>query len=178
MSASHRRWLRITSGLRRNDAPIQSADGSAATERGAHRGQAMVEFALIATAFFMIVFGTIDFGRAIFVSVEMHNAVRDAGRYARVETSNGNARGGLGMIPDWVHYQYDYDTSGTGDTWGTDAAHARPAIGSATVTYSCGACQSGDQLTITATLPFKAFTQNLLKISPITLTASTTVTLE
>ncbi len=178
MSASHRRWLRVLSGFRRTDVPIHSADEPAASKRGDHRGQAMVEFALIATAFFMIVFGTIDFGRAIFVSVELHNAVRDAGRYARVETSNGNARGGLGMIPDWVHYQYSYDTSGTGDTWGTDAGHARPGIGAATVTYSCGACTSGSKLTITATLPFKAFTQNLLKISPINLKASTTVTLE
>jgi len=178
MSAPHRRrWPRILSTFRRDD-NVNLAMPVPPTSRDRHLGQAMVEFALISTAFFMIVFGTIDFGRAIYLDVQLHNAVRDAGRYAKTETANDNARGGLGQIPNWVHYQYKYDGSGTSDTFGTDAGHARPGLGSATVTYSCGACTSGSQLTITATMPFQAITQSLLKIGPFNITASTTVTLE
>lgn len=179
MSASHRRrWLRDIAAFRHDGNGNQSNLTTPTATRTRHLGQALVEFSLIATLFFTIVFGAIDFGRAVYLDVQLHNAVRDAGRYAKTETANSNARGGLGQIPNWVHYQYKYDGSGTADTFGTDAAHARPGLGSATVTYSCGACTSGSQLTVTATLPFTAVTQSLLKIGPFNITASTTVTLE
>jgi Flp pilus assembly protein TadG len=172
------RWLQAFSPFRRTGVAIQTADESTARTRKSQLGQAMVEFSLIATALFTIIFGTIDFGRAIYLDVQLHNAVRDAGRYAKTETANGNARGGFGQIPNWVHYQYKYDASGASDTFSVDSAHERPGLGPAAVSYSCGACTSGSQLTITATLPFKAITQSLLKIGPFNITASTTVTLE
>jgi hypothetical protein len=173
-----RRWFQAISPFRRNVVAIQTADEPTARTRKGHLGQAMVEFSLIATALFTIIFGTIDFGRAIYLDVQLHNAVRDAGRYAKTETANDNSRGGLGQIPNWVHYQYNYDAVGASDTFATDAGHERPGLGSAVVSYSCGACTSGSQLTITATLPFQAITQSLLKIGPFDITASTTITLE
>jgi Flp pilus assembly protein TadG len=178
MGAPHRSWLWVSSRMQSHSFTKKLADDSATSKRGKHLGQAMVEFALIASAFFTIVFGSIDFGRAIYLDVQLHNAVRDAGRYAKTETANDFNRGGLSQIPNWVHYQYKYDASGVSDTFSADTAHERPGLGSATVTYSCGACTSGSQLTITATLPFKAITQTLLKIGPFNLTASTTVILE
>jgi len=178
MVAPHHRWLRVLARIRPHGITSRPADDSRASKREFHLGQAMVEFALISTAFFTIIFGTIDFGRAIYLDMQLHNAVRDAGRYAKTETANDYNRGGLSQIPNWVHYQYNYDASGVSDTFGADAAHARPGLGSATVTYSCGACTSGSELTITATLPFQAITQTLLKIGPFNITASTTVTLE
>jgi Flp pilus assembly protein TadG len=134
-------------------------------------GQAIVEFALISTAFFMIVFGTIDFGRAIFLNAQLHNAVRDATREAK--RANGGAGGGISqsLIANRVHRAQVPD--------GTNAEGDRPGLTNATVSYSCpGGCVSGNKITVTASVPFTAFTQDLLGIDPFTLTASSTTTLE
>jgi Flp pilus assembly protein TadG len=136
-------------------------------------GQAIVEFALISTAFFMIVFGTIDFGRAIFLNAELHNAVRDATREAKTRTANGNAGGGISqaLIENRVHKAQVPD--------GTNIEKDRPGLTSATASFSCaGGCISGNKITVTASVPFSAITQDLLGIDPFTLTASSTTTLE
>jgi len=48
----------------------------------------MVEFAVASLVFLMIVFGTIDFGRAIFVQAELHNGVREGARVGKVKCGN------------------------------------------------------------------------------------------
>lgn len=48
----------------------------------ARRGQSLVEFALVAPLFFLLVFGVIDFGRLFFTKVTLQHALREAGRYA------------------------------------------------------------------------------------------------
>lgn len=50
--------------------------------RRVERGQATVEFALGAMVFFMLVFGVIEAGRAVFVYGELRNAAREGARYA------------------------------------------------------------------------------------------------
>ncbi len=47
-------------------------------------GQATVEFAIVSIIFLMIVLGTIDFGRAIYMYSELTNSVREGARYAQV----------------------------------------------------------------------------------------------
>ena len=49
-----------------------------------HPGQAIVEFAFASIIFLLIVFGTIDFGRAIFIAGDLHNAAREGARYGKV----------------------------------------------------------------------------------------------
>lgn len=44
----------------------------------------MVEFALVLPVFLMLVFGTVDLGRAIFYQSLINNAVRDGARYGTV----------------------------------------------------------------------------------------------
>jgi Flp pilus assembly protein TadG len=44
----------------------------------------MVEFALVLPVFLMLVFGTVDLGRAIFYQSLLNNAVRDGARYGTV----------------------------------------------------------------------------------------------
>jgi Flp pilus assembly protein TadG len=46
------------------------------------RGQSLVEFALVAPLFFMLVFGITDFGRLFFTKATLQHAVREAGRFA------------------------------------------------------------------------------------------------
>jgi len=55
-----------------------------ALRTGEHSGQAIVEFAMVSVAFFSIVFGTIDLGRAVFMYSELTNAVREGARYGKL----------------------------------------------------------------------------------------------
>ena len=56
-----------------------------AAARGRHksmRGQTLLEFALVAPVFLLIVCGIIDFGRLFYAQMTVQNALREAGRYA------------------------------------------------------------------------------------------------
>lgn len=46
------------------------------------RGQSLVEFALVAPLFFLLVFAITDFGRLFFTQTTLQHALREAGRYA------------------------------------------------------------------------------------------------
>lgn len=49
-----------------------------------HKGQSLVEFALILPVFMLIVLGIFDFGRAIYSYSALHNAAREGARYGAV----------------------------------------------------------------------------------------------
>jgi Flp pilus assembly protein TadG len=49
---------------------------------GARRGQAMIEFILVAPLYFLLTFAVIDFGRMFFVQMTVQQAVQEAARYA------------------------------------------------------------------------------------------------
>ncbi|HET7035262.1 MAG TPA: TadE family protein [Thermomicrobiaceae bacterium] len=131
------------------------AESSHGRERTARRGlpaQAMVEFALVGTAFLLILLGSLDFGRAIFMYSDLQNGVREGARYARVHPT---------------------DTSGIKDR----VIDKTTVLGlsSSDITVSCsGSCDTGDNITVTASIPFQAITQQFLGISPITLRATAT----
>jgi Flp pilus assembly protein TadG len=135
----------------------------------AHAGQTMIEFAMVSVAFFLIVFGTVDFGRAIYLYSELHSAVRDVAREGKVGSANG-----LGVnIAKLESHVAEY--------WNpeTQTTSPRPGLGDATVDVTCvGGCTSGNTLVVTASIPFQAVTQEFLGLSPITLTSTASVTLE
>lgn len=56
--------------------------------RRRRRGQAMVEFALVAPLFFLLLFGIIEAGRFIFYYETLNNATREGARYAIVNGAN------------------------------------------------------------------------------------------
>ncbi len=119
-------------------------------------GQAIVEFALASLVFLMIVFGTIDFGRAIFISAELRNAAREGARYGKINPSQTSE----------IRNRVLDKSFGTGLT-------------ASNIGVSCtGACKFGDTLTVTTAVQFTAVTQNLLGIGPITLGSSSTVDIE
>lgn len=64
--------------------PSRRATGGR-TGRPARRGAAVVEFAIIAPLFFMLVFGIIEFGRALMVQQILTNASREGARRAILE---------------------------------------------------------------------------------------------
>ena len=135
--------LRLPMRRRRDGSPV-------------HPGQAIVEFAFASIIFLMIVFGTIDFGRAIFIGAELTNAAREGARYGKIKPA---------------------DTAGI-RTRAVDKA-AGTGLTTGNVGVSCtGACKSGDTLTVTTQVQFQAITQQLLGISPFTIRSTSTVDIE
>ena len=143
------------------------------------RGQATVEFAIVSIFLLLTVLGTIDFGRAIFLKSELENAVREAAREARTVTARpGQVGPPCDSIANIVNLRVKMMNPDQGGACNV-GEHPRPGLQNATVTYSCSpSCTSGGKLTVTASLPFQAVTQEFLGISPLTLQASATVTLE
>lgn len=60
--------------------PLRGDDDS----RDRRRGQALVEFVIVAPIFFLILFATIDFGRYVYYVQVLNNAAREGTRYAIV----------------------------------------------------------------------------------------------
>jgi Flp pilus assembly protein TadG len=54
------------------------------------RGQALTEVAMVAPLFFLMVFGTIDIGRAIWANDVVASAAREGARYASVHAGSVN----------------------------------------------------------------------------------------
>jgi Flp pilus assembly protein TadG len=120
-------------------------------------GQAIVEFAIASVAFFLMVFGTLDFGRAIYMYSQLHNAVREGARYGKL---------------------YPTDTT-TIQNKVIDKATAFD-LTTSDVTVSCsGTCTStSTDITVSASASFSAITQDFLGIGPVTLSSSATVATE
>ncbi len=156
------------------DERANDRSGRGEGERG---GQALVEFAIVATVFLMIVFGTIDFGRAIYLKSELNNAVREATRELKTRTASKNTCSGITQS----FAQFRVRNSRNPEEGGGCGVgeHPRPGLETATASISCTpSCSAGGRLTVTANLQFQAITQVFLGLSPITLTSTSTVTLE
>jgi Flp pilus assembly protein TadG len=126
--------------------------------RDAPSGQAIVEFALVSLLFFSMIFGTIDFGRAIYLSNQLHNAVRDGARYGKL---------------------YPAETSTIKSTVVAKANGFSLTASNVTVTCVPSPCSaSSTRVTVSASAPFTAITQTLLGISPITMKVSSSVNVE
>jgi Flp pilus assembly protein TadG len=61
--------------------------------RRRQRGQALVEFALMATLMITLLLGIVDFGRAYYTQVQIKNAVADAGYFAIQNPGSANDTG-------------------------------------------------------------------------------------
>ena len=76
-------------------------------------GVAMVEFALVAPIFFLLLFGIIEGGRFIFYYETLNNATREGARYAIVHGSNARCPNGpSGPMPPGVSAPGCHDAAG------------------------------------------------------------------
>ena len=59
---------------------------------GLAKGQSMVEYAMVATLFFLLIFAVMDYGWLMFARLNVQQAMDDGGRYASTgqETGSGN----------------------------------------------------------------------------------------
>jgi Flp pilus assembly protein TadG len=115
-------------------------------------GQATVEFAIVSILFLMIVLGTLDFGRAIYMDSQLTNAVREGARYGQVAPTD------TAGIQNRVIQQ----ATGLGLTTGN-------------ITATCSAsCTTGSNITVKANLKFKFIAQRFLGLGPLTMYAQAT----
>lgn len=131
-----------------------------ALRSGEHSGQAIVEFAMVSVAFFSIVFGTIDLGRAVFMYSELTNSVREGARYGKLHPEQS------AQIKSTVR---DKATSLNGD-----------GLLFVDEPYCTGGCRPGcSDVTVSAEYDFHPIVATFLGIeSPITLKASARVEAE
>ncbi|MGA8015301.1 MAG: TadE family protein [Candidatus Dormiibacterota bacterium] len=66
--------------------------------RRRQRGQSMVEFALVAPVFLLVVFATIDYGQYFGARLSVENAARNGARYAVVEPEASYPTAGSGIV--------------------------------------------------------------------------------
>ena len=114
--------------------------------------QATVEFAIVSILFFMMVFGAFDIGRGVYMYSELTNSVREGARYGQVAPT---------------------DTSDIKQR----VIDKSPGLGlsSSDVTVTCAtACESGNDITVKANLPFSLIAQNFLGLKPIVMHATAT----
>jgi Flp pilus assembly protein TadG len=99
------------------------------------RGAAVVEFAIVAPVFFLLVFGMIEYGRMVMVQQILTNASREGARYAVILDSN--------------------DTTAVQDKV-TDYLESASIGGSPTVTVDWPASGSGSNqpVTVSVSIPF------------------------
>jgi TadE-like protein len=121
----------------------------------ARLGQGLVEFGIAGMVFFILVFGTLDIGRAVFQYSEIENAVREGGRVAKVKPCDDSA------ITTAV------TSHGTGQGL---------VAGDVGITRS--GCTPPGNVTVSATYRFTPIVGGLLGISPITTTVDTKVEIE
>ena len=60
----------------------QSQFVSCRPRRPRRAGQSLVEFTLAVPLFFLVIFGVMDFGRALYTQMTLQQALREAGRFA------------------------------------------------------------------------------------------------
>ena len=81
-----------------------------------HSGQALVEFALLATLLITLFLGIFDFGRAYYTQVQIKNAVGDAGYYV---------------------IQHPSDRTGTKTVLKRQLGNLQPALTDSNITITC-----------------------------------------
>ncbi len=87
--------------------------GSRQTRGRSARGQTIIEFALIAPVFFLLLYGIIDFGMALDRRLTLQHAVREVARYAAVtadcpdiELRATEVVGGIIDVPNELEVSY------------------------------------------------------------------------
>ena len=135
------------------------------------RGQALVEFALVAPIFFLLLFGIIEGGRFILYYENLNNATREGARYAIVHGSNSFCPSG--PMPPGVSPKYGcYDPPGANVVQQVKAT-AFGVLGSGvTVTPEWGPTGNGrdSDVTVRATYTYQTLLP-LVPLPPITITS-------
>jgi Flp pilus assembly protein TadG len=135
--------------------------------QGSH-GQGLVEFAVVISVFMLVLIGTIDLGRAVF----MYNSASEAAREIARTTSVHPGSGSLGTSTESV------------STIAVQQALVpelqTPVFGCVDISGATvsGSCQPGDWVRVTVTATFRGVLPILAMLGPIDLTASSSAQIQ
>jgi Flp pilus assembly protein TadG len=73
-----------------------------ARPRRAIHAQNLVEFALIGPLFFLMIFGTIELGRAVYTNHQIANGTREGARYAAVHGSKATSQATSATVKSYM----------------------------------------------------------------------------
>ena len=139
------------------------------------RGQALVEFALVAPLFFLLLLVIVEGGRFIMYYQTLSNATREGARYAIVHGSNSSCPSGP-MAPGTTAPLDCYDPSGANVVQRVKDASFGLLGSGVTVTSVWGALGNGRESDITVTASYAYGTLiPLLPIPPLTVSAESTL---
>jgi Flp pilus assembly protein TadG len=122
-----------------------------------HRGQTVVEFALVVPVFLLLVFGVLDFGRAVYEYNTIVNAARQGARYGIINFTDGPgikaaakaAAGPLGIADANITIRcFAYGSS------------------SGSVTQTCTTVTPGDQISVQVDYAYTSLMSTFLKVAP------------
>jgi Flp pilus assembly protein TadG len=121
-------------------------------------GQAMIEFVLAATVFFLLALGSMDFANLFYHQLTLQNAVRQAGRYAITGQCILGTGGSCSMSRTQSVFQV-LETTSNGMITGSNVS----SVATMTCTNNGGGCPTqaggpGDTVTITLTYPYHLVT--------------------
>lgn len=118
--------------------------------RAPERGQTLVEFALVAPLFIVVLTGIIIFGLGVFYQQQLTNAAREAARYAAIHSATAQCPTTSWITPalNRLPNDFDLDTYYNCDPpdlrWPVMTAHARAAVfGLDATEVHFAACWSG-----------------------------------
>jgi Flp pilus assembly protein TadG len=124
------------------------------------RGQSMVEFALVAPMFFLIIFATIELGRLMWIDHSLANATREGARYAMVHGSKSSVPGTAADVQFKVE----------------DGA---PGVNSAlTVTTTGLGGEPGTSVSVNTKYAFKFISADIFGLGSVTLDHTSTVIIQ
>ncbi len=147
------------------------------------RGQALVEFALVAMLFLTILFAVVDFGRAIYAYNTVSNAARQAARLAIVDQAAADVTAkaidtapALGLGSGNVHFcVYDQSTA----SWIASAGHQPTCPGGPQPPSCASPYQIGCSVVVTVTAPWSPITPVIGNVvGPLTLSSTSIETIE
>lgn len=117
------------------------------TGRWSRRGAALVETALVLPIFLMLIFGIIEFGRALMVSNMVTNAAREGARIAILDGSSNTEV--TAAVREFLTSSLGVDTNSVDVDIEIVAAEGNPNPGT-----EVGNCESRDLITVSVTIPF------------------------
>jgi hypothetical protein len=143
---------------------------SSATDRHGEAGTALVEFALVLPIFLTLIFGFLEFGRAINYWIDSNHLANEAARWAAVNANPG----GSTPLQKWILSQADSDEMRKGGT----ASVPTPA--DVCLTFPAGTSYVGDPVRAEVKLSYHwmPFIGKQIKQVASTLVGSSTMRLE
>lgn len=141
------------------------------TARLGERAQALVEFAAVGLVFFVVVFGMIDVGRAVWNYNTLAQATREGGRYAIVHGELSSDPSGPGS-PHYTSPDQDAKVSEAVQQFASGLDESRLTV---EAEWPDGSNKLGKRVKVTSHYSYASIFGDLLGLPSVTLTSSSTM---